>query len=175
MKLFQTAHRPVRMAVLTLCSVIVMSGCSRIDSPDQAQSVELDDRGKQGSVAPAHGEKLFTAYCAACHHRGGEGLNNRVPPLVNSPWVSGSEDRLIRIVLNGLRGPIEIDGEMYNLEMPAFGMLFKDDDIANILTYVRRRYESPSPPVATKTVARVRKETRGRSRYWTVEELLQVP
>jgi mono/diheme cytochrome c family protein len=122
-----------------------------------------------------HGEKLFNTYCAACHQLGGQGVEGRVPPLDNSPWVAGSENRLVRIVLKGLRGPIEIHGEMYNMEMPAFGPLFKDDDVAAILTYVRQRYGAPSPPVTTETVARVRRATKDRNRYWTVKELLLVP
>jgi mono/diheme cytochrome c family protein len=123
----------------------------------------------------AHGEKQFNNYCAACHRRGGQGEEGRIPPLTNSPWVSGSEDRLVRIVLNGLRGPIEIGGQIYNLEMPTFRMLFQDDDIASLLSYVRRRYGAPSPPVTSETVARVREETQDRTRYWTVEELQRIP
>ena len=145
---------------------------------DQPQSVEKIGVGKQIDAAPQsslHGEKLFNSYCAACHRRGSQGAEGRVPPLDNSPWVSGSEDRLIRIVLNGLRGPIEIGGEIYNLEMPAFRTLFKDDDIASILAYVRQRYGSPSPSVTKETVARVRRETQDRTSYWTVKELLRIP
>lgn len=154
--------KPLRLCILS-CGIVFLCGCTRTDGPVGAA---------QSSI---RGEKLFNTYCAACHRRGGQGEQGRVPPLDGSPWVSGSEDRLIRIVLNGLRGPIEIRGEMYNLEMPAFRTLFKDDDIASILAYVRRRYGSPSPSITTKTVTRVRHETQDRKRYWTVEELLRIP
>lgn len=130
---------------------------------------------RAGNDALAHGEKLFRSYCAACHQKGGQGVEGRVPPLDDSPWVAGSEDRIVRIVLNGLRGPIEIHGKTYNLEMPAFRMLFKDDDIASILTYVRNRYGKPSPPIASETVSRVRQETEEHVGYWTVKELMLVP
>jgi|GEM_PF-2222721 len=125
--------------------------------------------------ALAHGEKLFKSYCAACHQKGGQGVEGRVPPLDASPWVAGSEDRIARIVLDGLRGPIEIHGKTYNLEMPSFRMLFNDDDIASILTYVRHRYGKPSPPITSETISRVRQETEERGGYWTVKELMLVP
>ncbi len=82
---------------------------------------------------------------------------------------------MVRIVLHGLRGPIEIGGEIYNLEMPAFGPLFKDADIASMLTYVRQQYGAPSPPITAATVSKIREETANRTRYWTVDELLEVP
>ena len=129
----------------------------------------------EGDLGQARGQKLFKSYCAACHQVGGQGVEGRVPPLDGSPWVSGSEDRLIRIVLNGLRGPIEINGQMYNLEMPAFRVLFKDEDIASMLSFTRHRYGMGSPPITASSVARVRHETRKRQGYWTVKELMEIP
>jgi mono/diheme cytochrome c family protein len=82
---------------------------------------------------------------------------------------------LIRIVLSGLRGPIEIAGETYNLEMPAFGTLFNDQEVADLLSYVRQQYGAPSSPVTPSKVSDVRDATRDRIGYWTVVELLEVP
>lgn len=176
--------------LLSGCVIVVLCGCTRATGPTTETVAAPSDKDEPSSVEKAEvreqtdamlqsslrgGEKLFNAYCAACHQLGGQGVEGRVPPLDNSPWVAGSENRLVRIVLNGLRGPIEINGELYNLEMPAFRPLFKDDDVASILTYVRQRYGAPSPPVTTKTVARLRQETDDRKRYWTVEELLRLP
>ena len=131
---------------------------------------------KSGGVRNvSQGEKLFASYCAACHQIGGQGVEGRVPPLDGSPWVSGSPDRLVRIVLNGLRGPIEIQGQTYNLEMPSFRMLFKDEDIAAILSYARHRYGNGSAPIAAERVTRIRRATQDRNRYWTVKELMKIP
>ena len=120
------------------------------------------------------GRKRFESYCAACHQRGGTGIKDQVPPLTGSPWVAGSETRLVRIVLHGLRGPIEIQGKTYNLEMPTFH-LFTDAEIASVLSFVRGQYGRPSPPVTEATVSRIRAATRDRTTYWTVDELLEVP
>ena len=89
--------------------------------------------------------------------------------------MRGSEGRLVRIVLHGLGGPIELGGVVYNLEMPAFGPLFSDEQIASVLSHVRREYGAPSPPVDPSTVARIRAETVDRYEYWTVAELETIP
>ena len=95
----------------------------------------------------ASGKDLFEKNCAACHQLFGQGAQ-QVPPLDGSPWVSGSQERLIRIVLHGLRGPIEIRGKTYDLEMPSFGTRFSDEQISDFLTYVRQQFGEPSPPIA---------------------------
>lgn len=161
----------MRYWLLPLLLTVASAGCDR--TPGGLSGQPPSQEAGETSHGGQNGEPLFKTYCAACHQLGGQGTEGRVPPLDDSPWVSGPESRLIRIVLHGLHGPIEIKGETYNLEMPAFRMLFKDDDIAAVLTYVRQRYGAPSPPVTRDMVSRVRKETQNRTRYWTVEELMQ--
>jgi len=141
--------------------VWLLVGCGNVDEQAPTPDVQL-------------GRKRFESYCAACHQRGGTGIKDQVPPLTGSPWVAGSETRLVRIVLHGLRGPIEIQGKTYNLEMPTFH-LFTDAEIASVLSFVRGQYGRPSPPVTEATVSRIRAATRDRTTYWTVDELLEVP
>ncbi len=152
----------INRCVVGICIASLLCGC-----------------GKQGSHARAPDNELgrirFETYCAACHQLGGRGIEGRVPPLTDSPWVAGPESRMIRIVLHGLRGPIEIHGETYNLEMPSFGRLFEDAEIASMLSYVRQRYGAPSPPITAAAVKKVRAATKDRTLYWTVDELLKVP
>lgn len=174
----QVSNRPIHTGI---------SGTQRVNAshlgvkalPLDRAALQLphrDGHEMNAATVPVHpGKKSFDAYCAACHQLGGQGTEGRVPPLTGSPWVAGSEDRLIRIALHGLRGPIEINGEIYNLEMPAFGPLFKDEDIASVLSYVRQQYGAPSPPVTRAAVSRVRDATRDREIYWTVKELLELP
>jgi mono/diheme cytochrome c family protein len=101
------------------------------------------------------GRILYDTYCTACHQRDGKGDNNRFPPLANSEWVTGSEDKLINIVLNGLQGDIVVEGKTYNGLMPAFGHL-DDHAIASILTYVRKRFGHESKPVSAVKVSEIR-------------------
>ena len=100
--------------------------------------------------------RLYLTYCTACHQRNGEGDNNRYPPLVDSDWVTGDEDRLIDVVLNGLDGEITVKGKTYDELMPAHAHL-DDFAIASILTYVRDEFGNISEPVSTIKVTERRK------------------
>jgi mono/diheme cytochrome c family protein len=96
------------------------------------------------------------------------------PPLVDSEWVLGSEQRLTRIILHGLSGPIKVEGRTYSLDMPALGV-FNDEQVAAILTYIRREWEHTADPVEPATVKAVRAANSARTEGWRQEELLKIP
>ncbi len=96
------------------------------------------------------------------------------PPLNGAPWVTGPEIRLALIALHGVSGPMEIHGREFDLEMPGFGEILNDQDLAALLTYVRRRFGEPSPPIAAGTIAKIREAYRDRTEYWTAVELLRI-
>jgi mono/diheme cytochrome c family protein len=121
------------------------------------------------------GRTQFESYCAACHVSNGAGMAAEAPPLDGSPWVTGPEDRLIKIVLHGLRGAIEVSGKTYNQEMPAVGQVLTDTQIASLLSFVRQRFGAASTPILPATVREVRGATLNRSGYWTVDELMKEP
>ncbi len=102
------------------------------------------------------GSILYTTYCASCHQENGKGDNNRFPPLAGSDWVTGEEERLIAIVLNGLQGEIKVNGKTYNGLMPANNHL-DDHAIASILTYIRMNFGNTSSLVSALKVSKVRK------------------
>jgi mono/diheme cytochrome c family protein len=122
------------------------------------------------------GGTLYTANCATCHLPTGLGLPGAIPPLANSDWVSGSPERLIRVVLNGLQGPVVVNGTTFPgaAAMPAFGSTgtnLSDDRIAAILTYVRQAWGNASDPVSPEQVAAVRADVGARADAWTAAEL----
>ena len=128
----------------------------------------------------AAGKKLYGT-CAQCHQANGQGLNT-FPPLANSEWVTGSEDRLIRILLNGLNGEVTVAGKKYNGLMPAFGKVpgggynWSDDRIAQVLTYIRQEWGNTAPPITTAKVTQIREQVAGaRPNPWTEAELQAVP
>ena len=102
-------------------------------------------------------------------------MRGEAPPLEGSSWVAGPENRLIKIVLHGLRGPIEVRGTTYNQEMPGFAPVLTDRDIASLLSYVRRRFGGVEIPVPEAAVSLIRAANPGRMAYWTVDELLKEP
>lgn len=121
----------------------------------------------------ADGQKLFTGTCATCHQATGQGVPGTFPPLAGSEWVQGSEERAIRILLNGLSGPVKVAGADYNSAMPAFGpggYGWSDDKIAHVLTYVRQAWGNKAPEVAVEKVAEIRAAV-GQRKPWSAEEL----
>jgi mono/diheme cytochrome c family protein len=116
------------------------------------------------------GSVQFQSYCAACHQYDGQRMGD-APPLAGSPWVTGPEERLVKIVLHGVRGPIEVDGKTYDQEMPGFGRILSDAEVASLLSFVRRRFGGPSDPITPATVGRIRAASQSRTSYWSVEEL----
>ena len=120
------------------------------------------------------GKALFTGVCAACHQTHGKGLDGVAPPLMDSEWVLGSVQRAVRIVLHGLTGPISVRGKTYRLDMPAFGA-FNDDQIAAVLTYIRREWEHGAAPVEPATVKAIRAATADRREAWVQDQLRAIP
>ncbi len=121
------------------------------------------------------GKRLFLANCAACHQPTGLGLPNVYPPLAGSEWVQGPEERLIRIPLDGVSGPITVKGEHFNNTMPPFGPVLRDEQIADVLTYVRSEWGNKAPAVSADKVKEVRAAVAGHSGPWSPEDLLKVP
>lgn len=118
------------------------------------------------------------AHCVTCHQPNGKGLDPVYPPLVGTPWVTGSEDRLTKLVLHGLWGKIEVNGKVYDPAkgvppMTAFESMLNDKEVAAVLTYVRNSWGNQAPPVSPETVKRVRESTKDRSIFWKPEELLK--
>ncbi|HZJ15469.1 MAG TPA: c-type cytochrome [Chthoniobacteraceae bacterium] len=141
--------------------------------------------GKPGYVAPKidpltpepqarfeKGKTLYATICAACHQPSGTGLAGLAPPLVNSEWVLGPVERPIRIVLHGLTGPIDVEGVKWQLEMPGLP-IFTDEDLAALITYIRREWEHTASPVGADEVAAVRAASKDRTASWTAAELLK--
>jgi mono/diheme cytochrome c family protein/glucose/arabinose dehydrogenase len=116
------------------------------------------------------GKAIFTSLCAPCHQPHGYGLDGLAPPLVDSDWVLGKPDVTAKIVLNGLGGPIKVGNRTWDLSMPPMGML-TDEDVASVLTYIRREWEHNSSPVDAKFVAGVRKQSANHPNSWTADEL----
>jgi mono/diheme cytochrome c family protein len=123
-------------------------------------------------------KEKFQVTCAVCHGMSGEGMVPLAPPLVNSGWVLGPEQRLARIVLHGLEGPVHVNGMKYEppltlKDMPALETM-DDQTLAAVLTYIRREWNHQGTPILPGTIAKVRHDTAQRQTPWTESELLQM-
>lgn len=126
---------------------------TNIKTPD-----EKEDNLQKGNIAA--GEQLYNLYCATCHLTDGNGDGNRYPPIVASEWVGGWPRRLISLVLQGLSGPITVKDKPYNGVMPPHDFL-SDEQISQILTYIRMGFQNNSYPVSAAEVKRVRENPEG--------------
>ncbi len=117
------------------------------------------------------GKVIYAGLCAACHQPTGTGLEGLAPPLVDSEWVVGPADTPIKIVLHGVGGPMVVGGRTWRLEMPPLPML-DDEQVASILTYLRREWEHNGSPISPADVAKVRAANAGRTKSWTADELM---
>jgi glucose/arabinose dehydrogenase len=128
-----------------------------IKMPDEKKDM-LVPKGYSGVVVEdklSQGGKLFNTFCSVCHQMDGLG-NDRFPPLDHSEWVIGDKTTLINVILQGLRGEITVKGKSYNNAMPKLHML-KDEEIADILTYIRQNFGNNASAISPNEVAKVRK------------------
>jgi mono/diheme cytochrome c family protein/glucose/arabinose dehydrogenase len=130
------------------------------------------EAGKNKVTPPKHltkkDAKLFVqgaeiynreAHCVTCHQADGKGLpDSGFPPLSNSLWVSGDPERLVKLTIKGLMGPIEVNGRKYPGQVPMtpFEHLLKDDEIAAVLTYTRNSFGNKASVIQSKQVAEIR-------------------
>ena len=106
------------------------------------------------------GKTLFAGTCSVCHQESGAGLPGVFPPLAKSDYLATLDnDAVIKLVLNGLTGVVKVNGQEYNSVMPPMSQL-NDDEIANILTYVKNSWDNGGGQVTAAEVTAVRSGTR---------------
>ncbi|WP_246474309.1 PQQ-dependent sugar dehydrogenase [Arenibacter arenosicollis] len=112
-----------------------------IKTPDEIKDDLTPLRAEAGAI-------LYNKYCGTCHMSNGKGDGSRFPPIAGSEWVKGDQQILIDVVLSGLSGPIEVNGKSFDGVMPPVDYL-EDEEIAQILTYIRKEFGDNAPPVGS--------------------------
>ena len=130
------------------------------------------------------GKQLYSFYCSACHMENGIGNPaNGCPPLDGSEWVSApGPGRIIRLISKGGQGPIEVKGTVYSIgtmlpigdQMPGDEQQ-KSENIAAILSYIRKIFGKNASMVTTEQVLKVRAEIKDHSGYFSAEQLKAAP
>ncbi len=137
------------------------------------QSLAELERYQPRSEGPdlARGKQVFETVCALCHGVNGEGKPGQAPPLAGSEWAQGVPDRMIRIPLYGLSGPVNVKGQEFNLAMPAMGAALSPEDLAAVLTYIRTSWGNKASPITAEQIAAIKTKVGNHSQPFTAGEL----
>ena len=137
------------------------------------ETLEGDDAARFVKGAEIYSRE---GHCITCHQPNGMGLpDSGFPPIAETIWAEGDPERLIKLTLNGLLGPIEVKGRTYPGQVPMtpFGMLLNDEEIASVLTYVRSSFGNEASPIQPEQVQSVREATKGMVGLYNPEDLLK--
>lgn len=139
--------------------VYVLAACGggeKAATSEETTTSETQEVAKAEEKPKAHpGKSVYMTYCMTCHMKEGEGVPNLNPPLTDKEWIEGDKTRLITIALNGLQGEIEVAGEKWNGVMASHSFL-NDQQIADVLSYVRQSFGNNADAVTPEEVAAVR-------------------
>ncbi len=131
---------------------------------------EMVRKNKPDAAVHERGLAIYTRTCIACHGPEGKGVPGAFPPLDGSDWPVGDATVPIRILLNGLQGPVEVLGQKYENIMPPHTDL-KDQEIADVLTFVRQSWSNDATAISSDLVKETRAKTATRTTPWTAAEL----
>jgi len=124
------------------------------------------------------GQQIYAkeGYCITCHQADGNGLPaSGFPPLAGTEWVTGNEERLLKLILRGLIGPIEVNRKNYQgaVPMTPFGDLLNDQEVAAVATYVRNNFGNKSSVIQAEKVKQVRSNMKGKKGFYQSKKLLK--
>ena len=154
-----------------------LTGVTEAEKPEHPQRpapLYLNTAGQEQYLA---GQQIYLreGYCVTCHQADGKGLDPAFPPLTKNPWVTEDSERLIKLTLYGLMGPLEVNGKKYDGQVPMtpFGGMLNDVEVAAVLTFVRNSFGNEAAPIKAEEVEKVRAKNPGRMMLYTTEELLK--
>ncbi|MBT5928445.1 MAG: c-type cytochrome [Verrucomicrobia bacterium] len=128
------------------------------------------------------GREVFRrdAHCSTCHQPNGKGVPGIYPPLemTDNPWLTGDNDRLIKVVLKGLWGPMELKGQSFDPSkgvppMPGFAPLLSDKEVAAVINYARNSFGNTADFISSGQVAKVRESTANRQDFYQIEDIMK--
>ncbi len=116
------------------------------------------------------GKAVYAITCIACHGPDGLGVEGAFPPLKDSGWLTGDPETPAKIVLRGLQGPVKVKGKQLNSMMPPLTNL-DDQQIADVLTFVRQSWTNDAAPVSPDLIKKTRAATKSQKTPYTAKEL----
>lgn len=153
----------VKALLLSVLVAVIITACTgKSDKKKEEagnnvpQAVEQTKNVQQQTSGPEHpGKAVFTKYCLACHQADGSGVPGMYPPLGAGSWAGKDPKELIAVLMKGLNGKIEVNGTTFNGFMPSQAQL-TDEEIADVLSYVRSSFGNNFDPVDVNLVTKVK-------------------
>jgi mono/diheme cytochrome c family protein len=140
----------------------------------------LGDQRTEAALRPAprkttgvDGTQIYAAKCVSCHQASGAGVAGVFPPLAGSEWVAGDANTLIRLVLLGVTGEIEVKKQKYNGQMPAFKDQLSDAEVAGVLSHIRSQWGNSAASIDASAVKAARDAVGSRADPWKGGEELK--
>jgi mono/diheme cytochrome c family protein len=154
---------PIPLFVAAIASVVLFFGAGYLLFSESFGSSQWGDRRTLADLsgapaaggAAADGKVLFASNCAACHQATGQGLPGVFPPLAGSEWVIGDPRTLAHILVFGVNGEMQVKGNVYNGNMPAFAQL-NDAELAALASHIRSNWSNQAAPVTVEAIAQAR-------------------
>lgn len=160
---------PIPLVMATLITLLILLGAAYLLFSESFGPAELGDRrtlsdlsGQAVSVttnSAADGQLLFATHCMACHQANGQGLPGVFPPLAGSEWVTGDARVLAFILIFGIHGPIEVAGQPFKGQMPAFAHL-SNAELSAVGSHIRTSWSNQASSLEPDTVAQARQVAR---------------
>jgi nitrite reductase (NO-forming) len=140
---WNSIKRPIMKLVIAFC--LLTAAISNSFAQDQL------------TESVTRGQQVYLSNCISCHMENGEGVEGAFPPLIKTDYVMGDISRLVNIILKGQSGEIKVNGNVYNMDMPAQSHL-SDAEIADVANYIRNSWGNKSKKsVSPESVSALRK------------------
>jgi len=148
--------RMLMLCALLIPSVLMAQTKTKVVTKVNGTKTKTTTSTPQQSVE--RGKSIYQLYCLACHQADGGGVGTLNPPLVKE-WVTGDKSRLVRLLLKGSVGKVTVDGDTFSNTMPA-QLSFTDQQIADVLSYIRNNFGFKASPITAAEVKAVRAKTK---------------
>ncbi len=142
------------------------------DDPAWVDVAAADAAGSTNGGPGGPGLAVYQRVCQSCHQASGAGLEGVYPPLAGSEWAQGDPGIPVRLVLHGFQGAIERNGVQYSGVMAAWGEVLDDQEIADVLNYVRAAWGNSGSTIAADYVAEVRAATANKLGAYQPDEVV---
>lgn len=151
----------MKSQLLVFIFLLFSVACGQSGNTEKAATLDTEANTKSDSTDLAamkirNGKAVYIQYCATCHMADGSGVRDLQPPLTDSKWISNNE-QFVTILEKGISGKIDVNGQIFNNLMPTHKHL-SNEEMANVISYVRSSFGNNFEPVTAKEVSRIRRK-----------------